>query len=108
MKPITVAALLFALFLPMAFGQKIKVGFDKDTDFSRYHTFSWPKAEHAPEMTLRRMLVMGEIEHVLKSKGLVRVEEGGDLTISGFGGFGGQMGGGSAEPIVPAYSTIAS
>ena len=101
-------ALLIALFIPSAFGQKIKVGFDKGTDFSKYHTFSWPRAEHAPEMTLRRMLVMGEIEHALNSKGLVRVEEGGDVIVSGFGGFGGEMGGGSAEPIVPAYSTIAS
>jgi hypothetical protein len=101
-------ALLFALIIPSAFGQKVKVGFDKSADFSKYHTFSWSKAEHAPEMTLRRMLIMGEIEHALNSKGLLRVEEGGDVTVSGFGEFAGQMGGGSADPIVPAYSTISS
>src|SRR5690242_1649849 len=107
MKFISVA-LFIVLIVQSGFSQKIKVGFDKGTDFSKYHSFSWPPAEHSPEMTMRRLLIMGEIEHALNSKGLVRVEQGGDVIVSGFGGFGGEMGGGSANPIVPAYSTIAS
>ena len=100
------ATLFVALITLTAFGQKVETGFDKSADFSQYHTFSWPRAEDAPEMTMRRLLVMGEIEDRLKSKGLARVEEGGDLILSGSGGFGGETGGaGMTAAVLPTYST---
>ncbi len=100
------AVLLVFLTGCSAFAQKINVGFDKSADFGKYRTFSWPKAEESPEMTVRRLMVMGEIEDNLKSKGLVRVEEGGDLILSGFGVFGGESAGEAmTAPILPTFST---
>jgi hypothetical protein len=102
--------LLVAVITQSAFSQKVKIGFDKSMDFTQYHTYSWPKPADAPEMTLRRLLVIGEIDHVLQSKGLTRVDDGGNLILSGTGGFGGEMGGGSADAILPShsYSTFTS
>jgi hypothetical protein len=91
-----------------ALAQKVKVGFDKSADFSRYHTYSWPKDAVAPGMAPRRLAVIVEIDYQLKAKGLTRVEENGDLLLNGFGSFEGGLGGGNSGFIFPSYSTIYS
>lgn len=85
--------------------QKIKVGFDKSVDFTKFHTYSWPNA-NSPDMTLRKAAVIGEIDDELKSKGLNRVDKDGDLLLSGFGGFGGEVAGAATEPMLPTPSSL--
>jgi hypothetical protein len=103
--PIVVALTLQATY---SLAQKVKVGFDKSADFTRYHTYSWPKDAVAPGMAPRRLAVIVEIDYQLKSKGLTRVEENGDLLLNGFGSFQGGLGGGDAGVFFPSYSTIYS
>jgi hypothetical protein len=103
--PIVVALTLQATY---SLAQKVKVGFDKSADFTRYRTYSWPKDTVAPGMAPRRLAVIVEIDYQLKSKGLTRVEENGDLLVNGFGSFQGGLGGGDTGVIFPSYSTIYS
>jgi len=103
--PIVVALTLQATY---SFAQKVKVGFDKSADFTRYRTYSWPKDTIAPGMAPRRLAVIVEIDYQLKTKGLTRVEDNGDLLIDGFGSFQGGLGGGDTGVIFPSYSTIYS
>jgi hypothetical protein len=100
--PIVVALTLQATY---SLAQKVKVGFDKSADFTRYRTYSWPKDTVAPGMAPRRLAVIVEIDYQLKSKGLTRVEENGDLLVNGFGSFQGGLGGGDTGVIFPSYST---
>jgi len=101
---ITLGVGLLLLSAPVK-AQKIKIGFDKSVDFSKFHTYSWPNAD-SPDMTLRKAAVIGEIDDGLKSKGLNRVDKDGDLILSGFGGFGGQVAGAPQEPILPTPSSL--
>jgi Domain of unknown function (DUF4136) len=70
------------------FAQKIKVGYDKSADFSKYKTYTWAK----PAMPITRPLlyqeVVGTIDDELKSKGLRRTDNNGDLTLIAAGGIG--------------------
>jgi hypothetical protein len=89
--------------------QKVRVGFDKTADFSKYHTFSWGQSGTAPtEAALRRAVVMAEIESVLAGKGLERVDQYGDLTLDAQGGLGGEIGGEHQEVTAPATSSPSS
>jgi hypothetical protein len=74
---------LFLILMSAAcgFAQKVKVGFDKTTDFSKYKTYTW----HAPAITQNRPLlyanVIGTIRSELQVKELVSVDKDGDLTL---------------------------
>ncbi len=85
MKKLTVL-LLFLMSVPCGFAQKVKVGYDKSADFSRYRTYTW----HAPAITQTRPLlyanVIGAIRSELEIKELVSVEKDGDLTLISRGG----------------------
>lgn len=79
--------LLFVL-MPAAcgFAQKVKVGYDKSADFSRYRTYTW----NAPPITQTRPLlyanVIGAIRSELETKELVSKDKDGDLTLIAHGG----------------------
>jgi len=107
----TATATLLLLALPscVASAQKVKVGFDKTVDFSKYHTYSWAQSQLAPtEVPLRRAVVMSEIESVLAGKGLQLVDQYGDLTLDTQGGMGGEIGGQHQESAVPVTSSPSS
>ncbi|HEY1896184.1 MAG TPA: DUF4136 domain-containing protein, partial [Terracidiphilus sp.] len=63
------------------FAQKVKVGYDKNADFSKYKSYTW----HAPAITQTRPLltanVIGMIQSELQVKELVSMDQGGDLTL---------------------------
>ncbi len=99
-------AMLLTLLIGTAAAQKVKVGFDKSVDFSKYHSYSWAKPSETTEVTVRRAAVIGEIDDILKSKGLQLMEEGGDLLVSGSGGFGGEMGGQHGGVLAPSPSSL--
>jgi Domain of unknown function (DUF4136) len=70
------------------FTQKIKIGYDKSVDFSKYKTYTWAK----PAMPVTRPLlydnVVDQVDEILKSRGLARTEKDGDLTLIAAGGIG--------------------
>jgi Domain of unknown function (DUF4136) len=85
------------------FTQKVKVGYDKNANFSRYKTYTWAKLEAQPERPLLYEAVVGRIDYELKAKGLERTEQNGDLTLVAAGGidFGSSTFAGT--PILPVY-----
>jgi Domain of unknown function (DUF4136) len=97
--------LFFTLIICAASAQKVKVGFDKTADFSKYHSYSWAKLSEDTEITLRRVAVMSEIDYGLKNKGLKQVDEGGDLLLYGTGGIGGDIGGEHQQLVMPVPAT---
>jgi hypothetical protein len=103
---------ILLLFLTLlncaASAQKVKVGFDKTVDFSKYHSFSWFQSDTPPEMTLRRAAAMAEIESAMKSNGFTVVENGGDLILHAQGGLGAEIGGQHQEPTLPVPSSPSS
>jgi Domain of unknown function (DUF4136) len=66
--------------------QKVKAGFDKTTDFSKYKSYSVQKPAHDPAMPLLYAHVVGSIEQELSAKGLTQVEKDGDLLLVMIGG----------------------
>lgn len=83
--------------------QKVRTGYDKSADFTKFKTYCW----NAPEMPVTRPLlyasVIGWIDMDLKAKGLTKVEKDGDLSLIPAGGmeFGVNMAAGT--PILPTY-----
>jgi hypothetical protein len=86
--------------------QKIKVGYDKAADFSKYTTYTWAPPGVPPTRPVLYYQVVGSIDAELKAKRLRRIEQGGDLTLVAMGGidFGVNMPVGT--PILPAYSGL--
>lgn len=86
------------------FAQKVKVGYDKSTEFSKFKTYSWTE----PAMPVTRPVVFEAIvartDVELQAKGLTRVSKGGDLTLTPAGGIDVGFAGGPSTPILPTYS----
>jgi hypothetical protein len=86
--------------------QKVKVGYDKSVDFSRYKTYTWAK----PTMPISRpalyAVVEGSIDEALTSKGLKRVEKDGDLVLISAGGIEYGVGSAAATPIPSTYAGV--
>lgn len=86
MRKLPVLLVLVMLSSTCAFAQKIKVGYDKNTDFSKFRSYTW----HTPAITQNRPLltanVIGMIQSELQVKELVSMDQGGDLTLITHGG----------------------
>ncbi len=86
MRKLWVVFLAVTFFITCGFAQKVKVGYDKSVDFSKYKSYTW----HEPGITQNRPLlyvtVVGSIRSELEAKGLVSVEKDGDLTLIADGG----------------------
>jgi hypothetical protein len=85
-------------------GQKVKVGYDKGVEFSKFKTYTWAAPATPPTRPFLYESVMGSIDGELKSKGFVRTEKDGDLTLIAAGAieFGIAVSGGT--PITSAFS----
>ncbi len=106
MRPkITVLGLVVLVVVVAAQAQKIKVGYDKSADFSKYRTYSWVKDDSA-ELTIRRAAIKAEIDSALKQRGLKVVDEGGDLLLAAAGSMGGEIGGEHQDAIVSTRAGI--
>jgi len=68
------------LMASTAFGQKVSVDYDKNTDFSMFKTFSFATGTPTPE-TLTNQRIESAIEAQLSAKGLTRVPSNGDITV---------------------------
>ena len=83
--------------------QKIKVGYDKAADFSKYTTYTWAPPGVPPTRPRLYYKVVGTIDEHLKPKGLKRTEQGGQLILAALGGIGFGVNIPVGTPILPTY-----
>ena len=92
MRKLPFVLVLAMLSIPSGLAQKVKVGFDKTVNFSKYKSYTWQE----PGIKSRPFLyttVAGSIRNDLESKGLARMEKDGDLTVLANGGLGFRLSG---------------
>ena len=93
--------LLIILVSLFAFGQKVKVGYDRKADFPKFKTYSWAQPMTPPTRPLLYMIVVDTIDYELKPKGLLRVDDEGDLTLIPAGGMEFGLNMAADTPFVP-------
>ncbi len=97
--------ILLALFFSTgAYSQKVKVGYDKGVDFSHYATYTWATPATPPARPLLYLSIIDSIDYELKSKGLVRKEDAGDLTLVLAGGLEFGFNNAAGTPAMPYFS----
>ena len=96
--------LVAAVLTGNAFAQKVKVGYDKGVDFSRYTSYTWAKPTMPPTKPLLYASVVGSIDYELKAKGLARMEDNGDLILIPEGGMEFGLNYAAGTPIISSYS----
>lgn len=75
---------VFAFFIlasTVAYGQKVKVDFDRSIDFSKYKTFAWADGSPARNPFISDMITSA-LETELASRGLVKNADAPDLKIA--------------------------
>jgi len=84
--------------------QKIKVGYDKSTDFSKFRTYNWAQPQTPATRPILYEYVVTTIDNQLTAKGLKKTDINGDLTLIPTGGmeYGSNLP--SGTPILPVYS----
>src|SRR5436305_8486280 len=55
-----------------SFAQKVKVGYDKATDFSKFSTYSWAEPWMPVSMPVLYSMVVARVDSELQSKGFTR------------------------------------
>jgi hypothetical protein len=81
-------AFIVLIFTTSGFSQKIKVGYDKSIDFSKYKTYTWAKRDTPITRPMLYQNMVDQIDQELKARGLQRTEKDGDLTLVAAGGIG--------------------
>jgi hypothetical protein len=99
---LSIASLLLASGL---WGQKVEVGYDKNTDFSQYRSYSWMR-EIAAQRPVLAMHIVGTIDEELMKKGLQKVESNSDLLLDCNGGIDPQGGFATSDPTYSAWGGI--
>lgn len=80
--------MILALFTFSGFAQKIKVGYDKSVDFSKYRSYTLQPPSTPSSRPLVYASVVGSIKNELEAKGLASVEKDSDLTLIAVGDLG--------------------
>ena len=83
-----VVGLMVLTIATSGFAQKIKIGYDKSVDFSKYKTYTWMKPDFPPTRPELYQIVTSSIDDELRDKGLTKVDANGDLSLSASGGIG--------------------
>ncbi len=97
-------ALLLALVPASgACAQKVRVGYDKSADFSRYTSYTWAELDVPLARPLLYATVVGYIEDELGSRRLVRAQADGDLILVPAGGIGFGFNSAAGQPILGTY-----
>jgi hypothetical protein len=100
------AALLIVILGTPVAAQKVKIGYDKSADFSKYRTYTLTEPAMPPTRPILYSAVVSSIETQLSAKGLERVPRNGDLVLTPSGGvdFGIAVSGGTpvSTATVPA------
>jgi hypothetical protein len=85
------------------FAQKIKVDYDKGTDFSKVKTYAWAEL-HPAQMPLLRLNIIGAIDQQLAAKGLVKVTENPDVYVGYSGSLSAESNQGTVAPVYPGIA----
>ena len=88
----------------VAVAQKVKVGYDKSVDFSKYATYTWAPPGVPPTRPPVYRHVVGTIDEHLESRGLRKTDQGGDLVLAAAGGIDFGVNTQAGTPILPTYS----
>jgi hypothetical protein len=101
-----VFVLLLALAFPLtsAFAQKVKVGYDKSADFSKFTTYSWLEPTDKPARPLLYDSIISYVSYELELKGLKKTPSNGDLILIPTGEVDFDVSGAAATPILPTFS----
>ena len=107
MKPSRYKLLVVAFVI--AFGaslaaQKVKVGYDKGVDFSRFKTYTRLEPSTPPTRPVLYTFVVNSIDSQLSAKGLRRIERDGDLILELAGGVDYGIAVASGPPLTSSYS----
>jgi hypothetical protein len=97
-------SLLLTGLATSVFAQKIKVGYDKSVDFSRYKSYTLAEPGVQPTRPLLYASIVGSIDHELTSKGFARTQSDGDLILVPAGGTEFGLNQAAGTPISPTYS----
>ena len=84
--------------------QKIKVGYDKSTDFSKFKTYTWTEPAMPATRPVLFEAVVARVDADLEAKGFTKVPKDGDLMLTPSGGVDFGFAGIASTPIVPSYS----
>ena len=84
--------------------QKVKVGYDKSVDFSKYKTYTWVEPGAPPARPVLYATVVRVIDSDLSSKGLQKIDKNGDLTLKADGGVEFGIAVSSGTPVISTYS----
>jgi hypothetical protein len=95
--------LIMVVFAASAVAQRVKIGYDKGADFSKYKSYTWAAPSTPSNRPLLREMVIGGVDAQLKSKGLVRTESNGDLILVGSGGIELGINQAAGTPMLPTY-----
>jgi hypothetical protein len=97
--------LVLALFSlqAVAFPQKVKVGYDKGTDFSKFKTYSWAEPSMPPVWPVAFEAVVARVDAELQGRGLLKTPKDGDLTLVPSGGVGFGLAAQAGTPYSPTY-----
>jgi hypothetical protein len=79
-KSIVGLACLVVLLTASAWAQKTNVDWDRNTDFSQFHTYAWQNSPH-PAKGLWDQRVIDAVNQQLQSKGLKEVQNDPDLWV---------------------------
>jgi uncharacterized protein DUF4136 len=82
--------------------QKIKVGYDKGVDFSKFTSYTLAEPTTPPTRPLLYASVVGAIDHELSSKGLTNTNDG-DLIVVPAGGVEFGLNTAVGTPIISTY-----
>ena len=81
MKKRTTAVVLFSFLLSTAaFAQKINTDWDRQANFSNFHTYMWEQSPH-PAKGFWNDRIMSAIDQQLQAKGLTKVDSNPDLWV---------------------------
>jgi hypothetical protein len=100
---ISVTVLLASLTVNTV-SQKVAVGYDKSADFTRFKSYTW--AEPCMPVTRPRLYetVIYSVDYELKSKGVAKVENNGDLILIPSGAMEFGLNQAAGTPFPPTFS----
>jgi len=95
--------ILLTISLP-GLSQKVKVGYDKGADFSKFTTYTWTQPAMPASRPVLFEAVVARVDVELEAKGLTKVPKDGDLTLTPSGAVDFGFAGVASTPILPTYS----
>jgi hypothetical protein len=86
LRKLQVLLVFVTFFVTNNFAQKVKVGYDKSVDFSKYKSYTLQEPPVPSSRPLLYASVVGSIQHEFEGKGLTSMPKDGDVTIIAEGG----------------------